>query len=337
MKGFKRLLAVMVAGAMLLTLMPTVVLAVEDTISGTFSVNNPPSVTAVTCTPASMTPQASQTVTVSVSDADGKTDLTTLELRIYYDSDGGAPTDGEAEGQSADTQNCVIITWTQSGDSFAMQPDPASNTWDLGSCTSPGSLPGDFTFVFTPGKVATETTGAAVWQLWAKVTDDVTQTDTNYDATAPTVVWYGEVTVGAASVDFGSMATGTDFGSSTRQSVPSVTYITNGAYDEKVKSSDNWTGGTYTAILDYDTGSGTYDPPCDQQDEFALKADNSVTLPGTALGVVDITGVTINDTGTQTGESGEEVTTNNLWLKVGSTFNVDTYTGTIYYIIADGA
>lgn len=122
----------------------------------------PPTVNSVTLTNTSMNPQMEYTVTVNVSHAGGKAGLDTLVLKVYYDSDGGTPTDVEAEAQTADTQNCAIITWTQSSDSFAIQP-ALSTTWSLGTCSSPTSLPGDFTFVFTPGKVASETTGSAVW------------------------------------------------------------------------------------------------------------------------------------------------------------------------------
>jgi len=51
--------------------------------------------------------------------------------------------------------------------------------------------------------------------------------------------------------------------------------------------------------------------------------------------LVDSVGVIIDNTGTETGEGGAEVTTNNLWLKLASTFNPDTYSGVITYMIAN--
>jgi hypothetical protein len=151
-----------------------------------------PTVNSVTLTDTSMSPQMEYAVSVNVSHGGGKASLDTLVLKVYYDSDGGTPTDAEAEGQTADTQSCAIITWTESSDTFAIEPS-SSTTWSLGACSSPASLPGDFTFVFTPGKVAAHTTGSAVWQIWAKATDDVSQTDTGYDDTPPAMNWYGEV------------------------------------------------------------------------------------------------------------------------------------------------
>ena len=104
-----------------------------------------------------------------------------------------------------------------------------------------------------------------------------------------------------------------------------VNYISNGAYDEKVKSSATWTGvPSGTATLSADAGAAN---------EFALKADDSGTL--TSAVIVDATGVTIDDTGALTEEAGGDVTTNTLWLKLNATFTKAVYSGTITYIIAD--
>ncbi len=329
MKGLKKLLAIMLVTAMLWTLVPALALAAEeDTLTGTFTVNAAPSVTSVTLTEGAMTPQTQYSVTVAVSDADYLSDLTTVVLKVWHDSDGGNPSEGEYDGATADTESCAIITYTLSGDTFAINPS-ASTTWALGTCTpfdagEKSSTTGDCIFVFTPGKVATETTGSANWQVAAKATDSGSQTGFAYDTTpGATMAWYGEVTVGPASVDFGLLSAGTDFGASTIQSVSSVTYITNGAYDEKVKSNASWGS---SSSLD-STGV------CAGADEFALKADDTAAL-GTAV-LVDTSGVIIDNTDGQTTEDGDEVTANNLWLKLASTFTAGTYnSGVITYIIA---
>ena len=50
---------------------------------------------------------------------------------------------------------------------------------------------------------------------------------------------------------------------------------------------------------------------------------------------VDTSGVSIDATATQTGETGNTVNTNTLWLKVASVFANDTYNGNITYIVAN--
>ena len=103
-----------------------------------------------------------------------------------------------------------------------------------------------------------------------------------------------------------------------------ITYISNGNYDEKVKSSTTW------------GGSSTLDPTgvCANPNEVALKADDTGTLTSAVL--VDTTGVAIDESGTQTTETGDNAANNTLWLKLASTFTKGAYSGTITYIIADG-
>ena len=291
---------------------------------------NSPTITGVTLTETAMTPQTEYSVTVAVSDADNLSDLTTVLLKVWYDSDGGNPSEGEYDSATANTQTCAIITYTLSGDTFAIDPS-ADTTWALGTCTpfdagEKAATTGDCIFVFTPGKVATETTGIAIWQVAAKATDSVSQTGYNFDATpGATMNWYGEIVVTPTSVDFGTLSPGTDFGASTMQNISEVIYISNGAYDEQMKSNASWDS---PSTLDA-TGA------CTNAEEFALKADDTATLGSAVL--VNTTGVTIDDSGTITGEGGDTVTTNNLWLKVASSFTSGTYnSGTITYIIADG-
>jgi len=337
MKGLGKFLAIMVAAAMLLTLVPTVALAAEDedSLTGTFTCNAAPSVTSVTLTETAMTPQTEYSVTVAVSDADDLSDLTTVVLKVWYDSDAGNPTEGQYDGATADTQTCAIMTYTLSGDDFAIEPS-ASTTWSLGSCTAfdsgeKSSTTGDCIFTFTPGKVATETTGGANWQVAAKATDSGSQTGWGYDSTpGATMTWYGEVSVNPTTIDFGTMVAGTAFADCTPQTVydtSGVNYIANGAYDEKVKASSPWSGATL-----YTTDT---DPSSMPADNFALKADDSATL-GSAV-MVDTTGATIDNTGTQTTEDGDDVDNNTLWIQLASSFTAGDYSGTIYYMVADGA
>ena len=66
-----------------------------------------------------------------------------------------------------------------------------------------------------------------------------------------------------------------------------------------------------------------------------IRAIRDEDVLGTALLLqATPTYVTIDDTGTQTGESGDTVATNTLWLKTGTPFPSDSYSGTIYHSIA---
>jgi len=316
------------------------VMEIEFTVQQDAISNNPPSITYVklynsggSAEVTDMTPQLAYDVKVKVTDADGKADLTTIVVKIWYDANGSTPTEGEFTAAAANTQNCAIITWTETGGTFAIQP-AASTTWALGSCIAPADLTGDFEFKFTVGKVATETTGSANWQIAAKVTDDSSQTAFGYDADTGTndMNWYGAIDVPTATVNWGTVNPGMDFaegGSSEEALGVTINYISNGAYDEKVKSGTTWAGapsGTATLAID-----GT--PEAAQ--EFALKADDTGTLASAV--VVDATGVAIDESGTQTAEAGDSAADNALWLKLASTFTKATYSGTITYIIAHGS
>ena len=293
--------------------------------------NNPPSMTYVklynsggSAEVTAMTPQVQYDARVKVTDTDGKANLTTIVVKIWYDANGGTPTEGEFTAAAANTQTCAIITWTESGGTFAIQP-AASTTWALGSCIAPADLTGEFQFKFTVGKVATETTGSANWQIAAKVTDDSSQTAFAYDTDTATndMNWYGEITVGNSTVNWGTVALGSDFSANSKTGI-SVTYICNGNYTQQVKSSSPWSGGGNSVTLNAAGSPGN--------GEFSLKADDTAVLGSTVL---VSTGYVPIDTGTQTNESGNAETSNSLWLKLGASgMPAVQYSGTIYYGIA---
>lgn len=350
MKGMRKLLAAVVVTAMLLTLVPAVALAAEtDTVGGTFTINDPPTITYVKLyntegTPAevtAMTPQLEYDARVKVADADGLTDLTTIVVKIYYDNTTEGTNKTEYDGKSADTQNCAIITWTEGG-TFVLS-EMTGTSWVLGTGVAPGTLADEFQFKFTVGKVATEAAGGEAddWQIAAEVTDDAIQTSWAADSDGSTMAWYGEVDVpDSTTVSWSTVGAGLNFGEDTASEQATgvtITYTSNGPYDEKVSTTATWSGVSNTATLDSDTSGSTIDPQCSTAQYFALKADDTVTLPGTALGVVSTAGVIIDDSGTKTVETGNEEANNTLWLKLASTFATDTYTGTITYTIADGS
>ncbi len=295
---------------------------------GQFEIGAPPVVN-VTSSPTDMNPQVEQTVTVNVSmpnSGESLSDLDSLTFKTYFDTGSGTdPT--EFDSKTNHTQTCAVITWT-SGGGFSVAPS-TNTTWSLGTCTAPttmSSSSGDFTLKFKPGKVAKESTGGECWQIGASATS---MYGTGYDNdTNAQMNFYGEIQMGAVSVDWGLMAAGQDFGSTTARSVGSITYISNGNFDRKAKSDATWSGAaSNTAHLD--------GVSCAGGNEFALKAGN-VSSHGAAF-LVTSTGAVFDDTGIITVETGATDSPNYLWLKTGATFAPDTYTGAITYMISAGS
>jgi len=306
---------------------------IEVTITYTPS-NNAPSVSSVALwdTEASpsaatdMTPQVEYNVKVGVTDNDNLSDLSTVKATIFYDSDGSYSA-GDVPS-SGNTQTAAILTWTNGG-GWSIDPS-ASTTWTIesGNCVAPTltNTTGTFEFHFKPGKVATETSGSAKWHIYAKA-DDGTDTGDNHQDNRG-MNWYGEISGITSSLDFGTVALGS---AATISGTVSATYISNGAYDEQVKSG-TWSGQTFGTTLDLhtsDTNPGT--------GQFSLKADDDATQVD-SVQVLSASYVTIDDTGAQTGESGDTVSTNHCWLWLGSLGIPDEeYQGTIYFQIGDGA
>jgi hypothetical protein len=95
-----------------------------------------------------------------------------------------------------------------------------STTWSLGTCTAPtlSGTSGDFTLVFTPGKVATATTTGDLWQMAATATSSIYGTGFGYEGDGDTnaygalMNWYGQIVLSAATIDWGVVPAGLDFG-----------------------------------------------------------------------------------------------------------------------------
>ncbi len=329
----RKILSIVVVSVLTMVMLtPSGVLAATDTVSGQFLTSqNAPIVTVTlynsdgSSEVTDMTPGTAYDVKVNVTDADGLANLNTVTLKVWYDADGGTPTSGEFDAITAgNATTAIIYTWTESSGSFAFTEESGSS-WAEGSSSAPSSLPGDFEFKFTVGKIATETTGSANWQIAAKVLDDDPNTTFAYDADTGTndMNFYSEIVVASGSVDWGTVASGMDFieGDPSEENVGSITYIANGTYNKKVSTTANW---STTAILD-EAGS------CSNPNEFALKADDTGTLSSAVL--VTTAGATIGS-GTITGESGSTDATNGLWLKLASAFAGGSFSGTITYTIS---
>ena len=324
------IVAIVVAVALLVAMLPTVVLAAEDdSISGQFTLgNDAPSVTSIglyesdnSTAATSMTPQTEYILKVAVTDTNTLDDLDTVEVTIFYDEDGD---DDSGDIPADNTTVAATMTCTVGATpSWSINPS-SSTTWDIveASCEQPtltGSS-GTFCFRFTPGKVATE---AADWDAYAVATDDSALTDDLYDGSDYDMNWYGEIAT-SASVDWGTVTAGSDF-SANKQTGISINYIANGAYDEQVAASTPWGA----AALDI---AGNPD-----SNEFSLRANDEDSEAGWVDVATTAAYATMDDSGTQTAEAGDDVTGNTLWLKLGTPFTDNTYSGTIYFRIANGS
>jgi len=335
----KRIVSIFLAVALLI---PTTVFAGDEgTSSGSFTLSNiGPEVTAVALwdtavTPAAATamdPQVEFNVKVTVTDNNTLDDLSTITVTIFYDA-GGAYLVGDVP-VAGHTQTAAILTWTNLAiDTWEIDANSGAGTWSIVSanCALPADLTavssGTFEFHFIPGKVATETITPDKWHIYAEADDGTIDTHALAQE-GRTMDWYGEITAVSANVGFGTVALGS---AETPSTAVSATYIANGAYDEQVKASSPWTGGTtpVTALTLNITGN-----PGEAQ--FSLDADDDATIIG-AVQVLSASYTPIDITGTITEEAGDTVS-NNLWLSLGSSGIPDQlYTGTIYYKILDGS
>jgi len=348
MKGRKFIsIGIALGLVLILTLAPMAppVMADEGTATGSFQVGNvAPTITSVEVIPAaggsavtSMTPGTAYKAKIVVNDANTVNDTAQVRVAIVFDSaDSDPATD---PGETGNTQTLACLKWVKSTDTWSISPTggtPAT-TWSItsGNCTKPADMTlttGTWEFYFTVGKVATEGTGGAGnagWDLFGEVNDEGTPVKM-WDDRDLAMEWYGEVTMNTGSINWGSVSPGMDFaeGDPSEEVNISVTYLANGDYDEKVGASQNWTSASGNATLNTTASPGA--------GEFSLKADDIGTLTSAVNVTASPTYVTIDDTGTQTDDDGEDITTNSLWLKLGTPFTDATYTGTIYYQVANG-
>ena len=288
---------------------------VSADVGGSFQIGNAPTIDSITG-PTSMSPTAEQTVTINTTSSGT---VSAMTFKTWYDSDGGAPTLLEYSNVAADTQICAIITWN--GSSFSISPSGGSTTWSLGTCQNNN---GDFTLKFTPGKVATETTGSAKWQMGVNVTDEFGNTGPEFNASPPDMNLRTEISTVTGSVSWDTVPKGLAFGDGTASQQAlgiTINIISNGNYDLRAACSTPWAGSGANANLDA-TGN------CSVAQQFAIKIDNGTAQSSAIL--VGSSAIEI-ETGTITGESGTDYSQINLWLKLASSFTVTSYSGTITF------
>ncbi|MBM4445408.1 MAG: hypothetical protein FJ020_08955 [Chloroflexi bacterium] len=332
--------ALLVVIAMIVAIAPMLVFpagvgAVDNaSIEGTFTLGSAaPIINTVTIlesdglTPAtSLTPMSTYYVRVNITDDNTLDDLATCNVTVLYDtnsnnSTGDIPADGATQAATLQL-NVDTSTWSISD---------GGSTWDIvtGSCSQPTltNITGDFTFCFTVGKIATEYSD---WDFYVAVADDSANGDTLYEAENLPMNWYGEIAITDGTLAWGQVLAGTGFGDGVNEVTGiEVNYIANGAYDEQVATDDTAWGGSSTLVASETLSSN----------QFAIKVDDEATYDGTDPQLVNLYSTdwaTIDVTGAQTTESGDDVT-NTFWPKLGSPFVDANYSGTIYFKIANGS
>ena len=334
----KRMFVSIVVGlALLLGLMPAAVTfaAESGSTAGSFSVGGvAPQVSALqvysdagcTLVAAALTPQVVYYIKATISDANTLNDIKQVKIKVFYDV--GATHPDESTITVGNVQTAGIFTWTKVGSVWAVDAG-AGVSWAIvsGSSVVPtltGSS-GDWIFAIKLGKVATESIAPNVWDLHARATDSGNLTS-GYNLWNKAVLWYGEIQVNTANVNFGAVALGSGFGADVNKVTDiSVTFISNGDYNEEKSASATWTGTSHTATLD-PTGN------CVNAGEFALKGWIS-DIYGSAQ-LLDATGVHCG-VGTQTAETGDTHPAQTCWLKIASVFPVDVYSGTLTFLICN--
>ena len=330
-KSKKTLVSIVVAVAMLLTLMPmTAVLAATGTggAEGSVTVSNYTPVIGVPTIDA-LTSTGTITLTIPVTDHNTLNDITEIWVVLGWAAGGADPdlsaldTNGEA-----DVDLIGIMKWTATAGDFTLV-GPTGTNWSVANKAGASVEPtltansGDFVFEFTVSEVARYGTGGVSdgWDVYIMVTDG-TGADTDTSLLDKAMAAYASVSA-ASPVDFGSVVIGA---SQVALSNPADKYVTtsvvNKGYALQINS-ENWTGvSSGTLTLDADGSPAT--------DALSLEVDDDgtkVAIQYVTASAVTITGHATD--GPSTVEAGDAVDIY-LWISMGSSITVpETYGGTI--------
>ncbi len=304
-----------------------------------------------TTTTTTMNPTNSYWLDIEITDANSIDDVASITVKLFYDTNAGTV---GTEPDSTDSKNYVILKYTRSAGSGT------SGSWEFvdeggnGQGTSYGSwqivdsedptdwtaTSGTFSVEFKVGKVAHEADGTNDdWDIKITAEDSASNSGSN-SGSSYSMQWYGEISAGDASFDFGSTSLGSTDVAIVTPSDHNVdlTVISNGNYKIQVKASDAtgsndyWVGnnfGGHANIVTSDPGSG----------EIRLKVDDDsdhtsglVTIPPQSQGYADWL---TSQTG-PTEESGDTVHAYMLLDIGGSGLLQDTYVGHVYFQVANG-
>ncbi len=354
----RKMLALVITLLMLLPLAPYAALAadVEGSSSFTGKVTvraSQPTVSfafyedsGYTTTTTQFTPQVPVYMKISLTTSNQLGEAT-IVVHLYADND------NTARGPIPSTtspETYVRFTIQYDGTQWTLTPDTGgSTTWTIQfdgnqPLPDPTAYAGDFYIVITFGKTAREantgdTAPYADWDVFVEATVGSTGLDATGTAESfgYTVFFYSEVSVGASTVDFGTLEAGQ---SSTIQQVDgnpgdsiTASVIANGYYDLKMVSDSSWyTSDGYTITLTTGTPStGQFRLEVDPTDNFVDATDAAVV--GDALSTA---GVILNDQSptTETGVS------HTLYMRITlgpNGIHTGTYTGTLTLYAVDGS
>jgi len=309
----KGLLVALVCVGALLTLSVAPVLA--NDVGGSFVVTADEPTVITVSDGDTLTPLTEVTATVIVTSPGA---LTGMTFKVYYDAS-GASTDGTefTNAGTGNTQTCYVITWD--GSTFSGSPN-SSTTWVLGTCSYTAGT-GTFSLKFTPGKVATATTGDAKWQMGATATNATGPSTPAFSSTPASMNLRTEIKAIPTSFAWGTVPAGIDYGDGTasQEALGTVTVIANGSYGMDVSTS-SLTWGTATMVTDTP----------DATQEFAVRFDDDATVAGaTQLSTTPQEVLA----GGLSAEAGNDHTAINFWLKLSSIFTAATYNGTIVIVV----
>lgn len=217
----------------------------------------------------SLDPNTSYTAQVTIKDPDTIRDLNSVKFYFYYQDIESPSTPGALTlTQSAvtdDTGSQFVVEWNTTTNAIQVVSSGAINTWDLVSNTVPSSTDFDgtdfiFEFEFKISKVATETSDAN-WFFGTVISDGAESLESGVDdelivdkglllstgssITNPPSKWsmnfYGEIELTQSNVSWSGVAAGADFDETNSEATLSgTTYIANGAYSTRIKSSALW-------------------------------------------------------------------------------------------------
>ncbi len=330
-------------------------------ITGKFSPSVGPQITSIDVLDESFKPVLSVTpntyyyIQVNVSDHQGIGDLKDIELKMWYDdSTSGSEVD---EGDYFDHDSTYDVgsgyrrmqfKWDRGSNSvnrhYAYSSNwsidtgsglPTANDLENKDKTSHAFL---FRVLFSRG--ANEAANGNVWQIAARVKNKTDQSAYVYYGGVKKgieVNWYGEVVVKTGTkVEWTNAVAGMKFQDSNSHRNPSedVAYFSNGLYDLRLKASSVWKRTTDNAEI-------TLSSDASAPGTFALRAyiGPKPSSPLEAISLDSKGSFTRVKEGTNYGEENvvipKSASYNNLYLQVNSDNLSGTYTGLIYYSIAN--
>jgi len=252
----RRMLIMLLVGAVLLSSIPAAVNAADNQVTGQAKGGNTlPTITSVTLVEdgtdnevIAMTPGNPYRIKVEAGDINTVNDIQSIDFYVYHTS----------QGASWDADQNAIFKWTKGSPStWSMENGGASTTWEIvtGDCIEPSDFSattGTWYLKFKPGYLAQQT-ASQDWFCSAKVYDENPAGASGAWATGSTMAAYAAVSFSQGTVTLGDPVNGISPGGTGYVTDPASTYLTvktttNAQYALAVKSDKKWTNGSYPDI-----------------------------------------------------------------------------------------